>query len=181
MLEERPSCTCPCTEISRRIDRNGANGPVRPGLCASGGPTLTFKRSDKFGGIAQRHPALDRKLLRASSHEKAVLTFFEDSASQAYRVSDALHGAGCAGLKSGSVHQDRVELRVAIPIKMRASSCIEDRIVLEFDDGFFAGIHRWSTGLKDRPASDERAFHAVASGLLDFLSKSSSTTVNDQS
>jgi hypothetical protein len=110
-----------------------------------------------------------------------VLSFLENAACQTYRVPNAFDRTHRAGAKTRSDHQNGVELGIAVAIEMRTDTRIKDRIVFEVEDGFFAGIHGRTPGLKDCPAPGESALRTRTCRFFDFRSKGSCASVNNES
>src|SRR5438132_8323764 len=123
---------------------------------------------------------LERKLLGAVTGNQHVFAFFENDSSKADRITNAFHGNNRAGLESSAVHENCVELHLAVTIEVRPDPGIEDRIIFEFDDRLFAGIERGTTVLENPPASIQRAPHSVVAEFFDFWRDVPSPAMDDQ-
>jgi len=116
----------------------------------------------------------------AFANKHHVRTICQDSASQANGVSNALQ-CGCgAGTQSGAIHDDGVAFDAAIEIEMRTESGVEDRIVLQHDDGGFDRIKRGAAAGENGPSRGESAVTAGFAGLDGFVGNIPRTAMNDQ-
>ena len=95
------------------------------------------------------------EFFRAASDQHHVFAVLQDRARQAYGIVYVFDGGDCAGFQRVAVHQDRVELHVAIGIQVRAVSSVEGGIVFQnYDGGFTASI---------AAPPEERIFHPASS------------------
>src|SRR5882762_5303757 len=89
--------------------------------------------------------------------------------------------ASCrSGAKRRSIHNDGVAFDVAIEIKMRTITGVENRIVFKNDDGGFDGVQRGTASGKNIPSGGESRGATVFASSDGFVRNVPSSSVNNQ-
>ena len=113
-------------------------GSVR--VFAAAKPGFVFGGRDKIGGSAKRKIVLGGEALGTLANKHHMRALFEDAASEANRILDAMKTGNGTGFECGRVHDDGVAFHPAIEIEVRAVTCIKNRIVFENGDSGFDGV-----------------------------------------
>jgi hypothetical protein len=153
-------------------------GGVRIAEAAAPGDAFAFV--DQVFGRAEREAVFLGEFFRAGSDEHHVLAVFEHAAREADGIVDVFYGGDGARFQRRAVHEDRVELDLAVGIKMRAEARVESGIVFQNYDAGFDGVNRGAAGRENFPSGFERALHAGAAVFDGFVGDVPSAAVNDQ-
>ena len=97
----------------------------------------------------------DGELFSARAHEHHVFAFFHDLSGQADGIANPLDRGDRAGLQGGAIHNDGIELDVALAVQVRTHTRVEDRVFFQDNDRCFDGIDRSAASRKNFPAGFE--------------------------
>jgi hypothetical protein len=143
-------------------------------------PGFAFGRADKIFRSAERNAVLFGETFGAFGDKHHVRRIFQDSASQANGVSNALQCRDGAGTERGAIHDDGVAFDAAIEIEVRAESGVEDGIVFQHNDGSFDRVKRGAAPGEKRPSRGESAATAGVTGFDGLIGNIPGTAMNDQ-
>jgi len=129
--------------------------------CLKCAKTFDFTRNNQSLIFAKRDPVFCSKPFRPFRDKIYMRTFTQNLARGANRIRKMLYAANAASAKRGSVHDEGVELYLALAIEKAAATRVEGLVIFHDDDSFFDRIERCVTPLKDTPALGERFAHAV--------------------
>jgi hypothetical protein len=85
-----------------------------------------------------------------------------------------------SGAESASVHDEGVELDLAVAVQKTAAARVKGFIVFENDHGFFNRIESRATALQRAPSGSSGVAHTVKMRLDHVVGNGPGTTVNDQ-
>jgi hypothetical protein len=170
------------------IESNGSDGPgfvtqvVLGGVGVSGaevpGDSLSFV--DQGFWRAQRNAMPGGEFFRSPRDQHHVVTFLQYRTRQQDRVAHVFDGGDGTRFQRSPVHDDGVELHLAIHVQVRTEARIEGRIVFENHDGGLHSIDRGPTAAENSPASFERAANPGAAILDRFVRNVPRATVNNE-
>ena len=104
------------------------------------GEALDFPREDELGVVDEGHAVGLGEAFRAFSNKVDVRASFEDEASGADGVAEALDAGDAAGFHASAIHEEGVELDAAVGGEEAAAAGVEGGIVFEDGDGGFDGV-----------------------------------------
>ena len=131
--------------------------------------------------IAKLHSLLHGELFGAAADQETVFAVLQNPPGQDYRIPNALHGADRAGFEGRAIHQDRVELGLAVSMEIRAVSGIKSRIVFQQHNDSLACIQRGAAGFQYRPTGGEGPRHAIPRSLFHSRAQGPGAAVHDES
>src|SRR5580698_7953861 len=99
--------------------------------------------------------------LRAFAYEIYVRTFTQNFSRSAHRIAQALDAAHAAGAQRRAIHDEGVELYLAIAIKKAAATCIESVVVFHDDNRFLDCVERRAAAFEHAPSRSQRVIHAM--------------------
>src|SRR6185312_9371276 len=116
-------------------------------------PLLTFELLDSFGGAERRirhqiHALLQRKFLRARTHEQHVARLLHHAPSEIDGVSDMTDASHSASALCAPLHDGRIELCRAVASQSCSAAGVEQRVVLEDTYCSRDGIEARAAGLQ---------------------------------
>src|SRR5580692_10963542 len=112
--------------------------------------------------------------------EHHVLAVFEHAAREADGIVNVFDGCDCSGFQRAAVHEDGVELDVAVEIQVRAEASVESGIVFQNYDGGSDRINRGAAGGENFPSGFERALNSGAAIFDRFVGDIPGAAVDDQ-
>ena len=152
------------------IESDGANGAGfvaemvfgGVGIFEAAAPGKAFTIVDEIFGLTKRNAVRGGKFFRACGDEHHVIGMFEDAAGEANGIVNVFDGGDGAGFEGGAVHEDGVELDMAVAIEVRAEAGVKCGVVFEDDDGGFDRVDGGAAGGEDFPTCFEGAANAGA-------------------
>jgi len=105
---------------------------------------------------------------------------FQNLARELNGILDALQSSRGAGAQRCAVHDDGVAFDVAVQIKVRAVTSVEDGIVFEDHDGGFDGVESGAAARKNGPPDGESAMATGLAGVYGFVRNVPRAAVNNQ-
>jgi hypothetical protein len=140
-----------------RIKRDRADRPVIAGMPRTLGigdePVRVLELEARILGVT--HGAL--------ADEEDVRRLLEDRAGERDGVAHPEHAGARSRLLGCAVHDSRVHLDVTFRVQHGAAPCVEERAVFEQPHGRLDRVKRWSPGVQQLVAGDER----LAQGVVD--------------
>src|SRR5580698_10495284 len=118
--------------------------------------------------------------LRAFAYEIYVRTFTQNFSRSAHRIAQALDAAHAAGAERRAIHDEGVELYLAIAIKKAAATCIESVVVFHDDDRFLDCVERRAAAFEHAPSRSERLVHAAQVSVDHVIGHGPGTAMNDE-
>src|SRR4029077_10586361 len=114
-------------KVAVAVHGDGADGSLLVAAVMRGGvlvpfavgPGFAFGRADKIFRCAERNAVLFGEAFGAFGDKHHVRRIFQDSASQANGVANALQGGDSSGTERCAIHDDGVAFDVTIQIEMR--------------------------------------------------------------
>ena len=119
-----------------------------------------FTLVDQCLGQAERNTVLLCKFFGPGADQHHVFAFFQYCAGQQDRIFDTLDRGDRSGFQRCAIHDDRIELHLAVQVQVRAESGVKRRIVLQNDDGGLHRIDRRAARSQNFPAIFQRATNA---------------------
>src|SRR6266446_772373 len=139
-----------------------------------------FARNNQVFVPAQRDAVLGGESLRAFGDEIDVRAFTEDLARGADGVGDAFHASYTSSSKSTAVHDEGVELDLAIAIEEAAAAGVEGLVVFHDDYGFFDCVEGRAAALEDAPSSSGGVADAIEMSVHHVIGNGPGAAVDDQ-
>src|SRR5271166_3304781 len=121
---------------------------------------------------------LRRKPLRTFAHKIHMRTLTQDLPRRPHGIPHTLHAAHAAGAQSGTVHDQSIELNLAIAIQKAASAGIEDLVILHDDHSLFDSIERRASVLEHAPACRKSIPHSEQMRLNHVIGHGPGAAVN---
>jgi hypothetical protein len=141
--------------------------------------TFDFAGNDQVFVPAQRDAVLGGESLRAFGDEVNVGTLAENLARGANRIRDALNASHATGSQSAAVHDEGVELNLAVAIEETAAAGVESLVVFHDDYSFFDGVEGRATALEDAPSCSSGVADAVEVSVHHVIRNGPSAAVDD--
>src|SRR5580704_9892153 len=91
---------------------------------------------------AQRDAMLCGKALSPLRHKIHMRAVAKNLAGSAHGIRDPLYATHASAAQRGAVHDEGIELDLALPIEKAAAPGVERLIILHDDNSFFDGIER---------------------------------------
>src|ERR1700756_3087571 len=104
----------------------------------------------------------------------------QDFARSANGIRNLFHAAHASGTKRSAVHNQRIELNLAIAIEEAATASVKRLVVLHDDDRFLYGIQCRSATLEHTPASGNCSPHAAQMCLYHVIRNGPGAAVDEQ-
>src|SRR5580692_5489438 len=123
---------------------------------------------------------LGSKAFGAFSDKIDVRAVAENFARGANRVAQAFDASDAAAAQSCAVHDEGVELHLAVAVQEAATSRVEGFVVFESDHGFFDGVEGRAATFQSAPSRGGRIAHSVEVRLNHVVGNIPGTAVNDQ-
>jgi len=150
------------------------------GIFEAAPPCSALTIDDEVFRGAKWNPIFGGEFFRTSADQHHVLAFFVHPPGQTNRIGDAFDGSHGAGFERGAIHQNGIELNLAIAIQMRADACIERGIILEENNGRFDGVNRLAARTENLPTCFEGGADALPAVLDCFVRYVPGAAVNDE-
>jgi hypothetical protein len=109
-----------------------------------------------------------------------VRAIAKNFAGGANRIPQALDATYSSAAKSGAIHDEGIELHLAVSIQETAAARIEGLVVLHYDHSFFDRIERRSATFERSPSRGSRVANAVEVRIDHVIRNSPGTAVYDQ-
>jgi hypothetical protein len=108
-----------------------------------------------------------------------VRALAEDLARGADRIRDSFHASYASSPQSTAVHDEGVELNLAIAIEEAASAGVESLVVFHDDYSFFDCVEGRATALEDTPSNGGGVADAVEMGVHHVIGNGPRAAVDD--
>jgi len=125
--------------------------------------------NDQVSIAAQGNAVLDRKPFRALRHKVHVRTLAQDLARHTHRMTQMFYAADTPGGQGSAVHDQGIELHLAITIQKAAASGVEGLIIFQDDDRLLDRVERGATTIQDVPGRSGRIAHTIEMSLDHFV------------
>ena len=99
--------------------------------------------------------------LRAFRHKIHVRTLTQNLSRRPHWIAQSLHASHAACAQRSAVHDQRIQLHLAVAIQKTSPAGVEGLVVFHDDDGFLDRIQRWAAALQHAPARGQRVAHAM--------------------
>ena len=118
--------------------------------------------------------------LRTFSHKVDMRAVAQNLASGADGIAKPLDAADASGAQGRAIHDEGVELHLAVAIEETAATCVESLVVFHDDHGFFDRIERRAATFEHAPARSHGIAHAVEVGVDHVVRNGPCAAVNHQ-
>ena len=118
--------------------------------------------------------------LRAFGYKVHVRAVAQNLASRADGIAKALDAANASGAQGRAVHDEGIELHLAVAIEKAAATGVESLVVFHDDHSFFDRIERRSATFEHAPARGHRVAHAVEMSFDHVVRNGPCAAMNDQ-
>ena len=142
--------------------------------------TFDLARNDQVFVAAKRDAMLGREALSPFGDKVHMRAVAQNFARRADRIGDALDTAHAAGAQSGAVHDERIELHLAVAIEKAAATRVEGLVVFHDDHSFLDRIERRSTAFEHPPARSHGVAHTVEMSFHHVIRNGPGAAMNDQ-
>jgi len=95
-------------------------------------------------------------------------------------IAQALHATDAATAQRRAVHDERVQLDLAVAVQEAAAASIESFVVFHYDYGFFNRVEGRAAMFKRPPSGSGGIAHTVEVRLDHVIGNSPGTAVNDE-
>ena len=122
---------------------------------------------------------LGSESLRAFCDKINVRAFAKNFTGSANRIRDTLNASHAPGAQSSAIHNEGIELDLAVAIQKAAAPGVESLVIFHDDYRFFDCIERRSTALQDVPSGGSGVADAVAVSIHHVIGNGPRATVDD--
>ena len=187
-LAARPPGGSGRNEIAVLIESDSADSALlmaamvfgRVGVFSAVQPRLTLGGRDEFVGIAKGDTVIGSEVLGAFRNKHHVRALFKHNACRANGIFHAAQTGDRPCPQSGSVHDDRVALNVAIEVQVRTEAGVEDGIVFQDDDRGLDGIESRTAFGKHGPTGAQSALTTAMAGDDSVIGNIPGAAVNNE-
>src|SRR5208282_5933643 len=106
---------------------------------------------DEIFVAAKSDAVLGGKALGAFGDEIDVRAVAENFAGGAHRVAQTLHASDAAAAEGRALHDEGVELHLAVAVQETAAAGVKGFIVFHYDDGLFDRVQSGAAALQHAP------------------------------
>src|ERR1700691_638859 len=121
---------------------------------------------------------LDRELFRASADEIHMRTLAQNLPCRANWITQALHATHASGPKRRTIHNQGIQLHLAVAIQKAASTRVEDLVVFHDDDRFLHSIKSRTAAFQHAPARRDSVAYAMQVSVHHVIGYGPGATVN---
>ena len=180
-----------CRDVALTIESDRAYGIVRNvgceqivatlrGFCLIFAESFYFAGDDQIFILAKRDTVFGGETLRAFADKINVGAFAENLSRCAHRIVQMLDAAHASSAQRSSIHDEGIELHLAVAVQKAAASGVESLVVFHDDDGFLNGVERRATALEHMPSRGQRIVHATDVGVHHVIRHGPGAPVNDE-
>jgi hypothetical protein len=123
---------------------------------------------------------LGGEALSAFGYEIDMRALAQNLARRAHGIAQPLHASHASGAQRGTVHDERIELYLAIAVQETSATRVEGLVVFHDDDGLFDGIECRAAALQHLPSGGQSVAHAAQVGVDHVIGYGPCTAVNNQ-
>src|SRR5580692_5137442 len=120
------------------------------------------------------------ELFRAFGYKIHVGALTQNLACRSYWIFQSFHASHAPCPQRRTVHDQRIQLHLAVAIQKASPAGIESCVVLHDDDGFLDCIQCRAAALEHAPACDQRVAHPMQVRLHHVIRHGPSAAVNNQ-
>src|ERR1700736_15087 len=142
--------------------------------------TCNLARDHQLFIPTQRDAMFGGKTFRAFSNKIHMRTLTENLPRRAHGIAQPLDAAHAPGAQRRSIHDERVELYLAVAIEKTPPPGVESLVILHDDDRFLNRVERRSCALQHAPSRSQRIAHAVDVGLDHVIGYGPRASVDDE-
>src|SRR5258706_11567481 len=118
--------------------------------------------------------------LRAFCDKINVRAFAKNFTGSANRIRDTLNASHAPGAQSSAIHNEGIELDLAVAIQKAAAPGVECLVVFHDGYGFFDRVERRSAAFEDAPSGGSAVADAVAVSIHHVIGNGPGAAVNDK-
>lgn len=141
---------------------------------------LDFAWNNQIFVAAESDAMLCRKALGAFCDKINMRTVAKNLACCANRIPKPFDATNPSPAKRSAIHDERVELHLAIAIQKAASASVESLVVLHHNHGFFDRIESRAAAFEGSPSGVNGIAHAVKMRIDHVIGNSPGAAVYDQ-
>src|SRR6266403_4142234 len=122
---------------------------------------------------------LGSESLRAFCDKINVRAFAKNFTGSANRIRDTLNASHAPGAQSSAIHNEGIELDLAVAIQKAAAPGVESLVVFHNGYGIFDRVERRSTAFEDTPSGSSCVADPVAVSVHHVIGDGPGATVDD--
>ena len=161
------------------VSGEGEVGESGLGLGLGLGEAIAFAFQDEFGVVNQGHAVLLGEILGSGADEVDVRALVEDEARGLDWIAEAFDAGDPAGAERCAIHEQGVELDVAVAGEKAASAGVEGLVVFKDSDSGFYGLDGGGAVFEEGVADGERIGDAEPVGFDHVVGDGPGTAVDE--